>query len=255
MEKTITDRINYLYTSLGKEETYNPNETVVWPYKKTSDIVEGIQLNLSNMAGGYPFTYNDILFKNNEVLYLCGQFSNDTEKHSTIQKELYNTTSGYGAKKFIKVKYLNEVRKDFIEFRLDWMLYTVWVKCQGNEDFRNKLLSIPDNVILVEETTTDNSGSNTIWGCSNKELVNMRKEKEQEIRNQNQHLKKKDLEHLVSVEINKIRDIGVYTGQNNMGKILMLCKECIKQNVEPPINKDLLNSKNIYIFNKKVEII
>lgn len=247
-------KINEIYNSLGKTECYNPSQMTVWPYKKTTDIVENIQLNLSNMAGGFPFTYNDMLFKNNEVLYLCGEFSQNDENCLNIQKEMLNTTSGFAAKKFIKSKYKDKIRTDFFDFRLDWMLYVVWEKCKGNEDFRNKLLSIPDNVILVEETTTDKSGTSSVWGCSNEELVIKRKEKEQEIRNQNQHLKKKDLEHLVSVEINKIRDIGVYTGQNNMGKILMLCRECIKQNVEPPINKELLNSKNIYILGKKVEI-
>lgn len=247
--------IKTLYNSLGKEEIYDPSILTVWPYKKTIDVVEGIQLNLSNMAGGFPFMFNNILFKNSEVLYLCGEFSNRDEHCLNIQKELYNTTSGYGAKKFIKVKYLKDIRKDFNEFRLDWMLYVIWEKCKGCEAFRNKLKEIPNNVILVEETTTDNSGSNTIWGCSNKELVNVRKAKEQEIIKNNTNIKKKCLNDLINIEINKIRNVGIYVGQNNMGKILMLCKKCIEQNIEPPINKDILNSKNIYIFGKKIELL
>ena len=71
----------------------------------------------------------------------------------------------------------------------------------------------------------------------------------------NTNIKKKCLNDLINIEINKIRNVGIYVGQNNMGKILMLCKKCIEQNIEPPINKDILNSKNIYIFGKKIELL
>lgn len=246
--------INSLYASLGKEEIYDSSSLAVWPYKKVNDIIEGIQVNLSNMAGGFPFVSNNTTWKNNEVLYLCGEFSYNTDEYFKIQEELINTTSGFAAKRFVKSKYLDEVRPDFFDFRLDWMLYVVWEKCKGNEDFRKKLLSIPENVILVEETTTDKGGTANIWGCSNPELVQMRKERETELRNTLQNLKKKELENIISVEINKIRDIGVYKGQNNMGKILHICKKCIEQNVEPPLNKELLNSKNIFILGKQIII-
>lgn len=249
----MDNKINELYHSLGQEEIYDPKKENVWPYKKTTDVIEGIQVNLSNMAGGFPFMFNNTLYKSNEVLYLQGEFSYNNEEYVNIQKELYDTPSGYAAKRFIKAKYKDKVRNDFIEFRLDWMLFTVWEKCKGNEDFRNKLLSIPNDVILVEETTTDNGGTANIWGCSNKKLVFKRNEKEKEIRLNNSHLKKKEVEKIISIEINKIRDIGIYTGQNNMGKILMLCKRCIELNIEPPFNKDLLNSKNIYINNIKIK--
>ena len=44
-------------------------------------------------------------------------------------------------------------------------------------------------------------------------------------------------------ERNKINDIGIWSGVNCMGKILTICKWCLDNNTEPPIDYDLLNSK------------
>lgn len=242
--------VNDLYTNLGKNETYDCEKLNVWPFKKTIDIIEGIQLNLSNMSGSYPFVFNGKMYQNTEVLYLSGEFSNKTDKHFDIQKELYNSVSGYAAKRFIKSKYIDEIRSDFNDFRIEWMLFTVWQKCISNVNFCKKLLSIPDGVILIEDTTTDKSYSRNIWGCSNIELLQKRKEIAQSIIKEGNYKTKKELNQKISVEINKIRNIGVYTGQNNMGKILMLCRECLKQNITPPYNSELLNNKQIYINNQ-----
>ena len=39
-----------------------------------------------------------------------------------------------------------------------------------------------------------------------------------------------------------------FARQNNIGKILMLCRDCIREGVEPPIDYDLLRRSNIYIL-------
>lgn len=123
----------------------------------------------------------------------------------------------------------------------------VWEQCKGNEDFRNLLFSIPSDVILVENTTTDNGGSAEIWGCRNKELVNKRKAVEKLLREQHQDKTKKEIEYLVNVETNKIDDIGEWRGQNNIGKILMICKQCLEDGNVADIDYELLNRKNIYL--------
>ena len=244
--------INNLYNSLNKEERYDCTTQLVWSYKKVTDIIDNIQLNLSNMAGGFPFMFNEIEYKSNEILYLMGEFSNSISLHQDIQKEMQDQKSGFAAKRFVKSKYKEYIRSDFEEFRVEWMLFVVWQKCIGNENFRKKLLEIPNNVILVEDTTTDKSISKNIWGASNKELNTKRQEVKKQIVLKNTTKTKKALEQLISIEINKIRNIGVFEGQNNMGKILMLCKECIKNNINTPINTKLLNSKDIYINNKLI---
>ena len=165
---------------------------------------------------------------------------------------MHRQTSGFAAKRFVKNKYKRFIRSDFSTFRIQWMLYVVWQKCKGNIDFRHKLLSIPDDVILVEETTTDTGGSGQIWGCSNRELVETRKAVAQSITEKHTDLTKKNLDFLINVETNAIRNVGIFRGQNNIGKILMICRDCIKRGIEPDIDLDLLRSKNIFILGKQL---
>lgn len=240
---------------LDHEEVYDSKIQNVWPFKHVDDIVEGIKLDLCNMTSCYPFEVDGIKWRSSEELYLCGEFSNDTPVHRSIQEELRAAKSPYAAKRFVKGKHRKQVREDFAEIRTQWMLWCVWQKCKGNTDFRRKLLSIPDDVILVEETTTDTGGSGRIWGCTNRELVKARKSVAKLITENNTGLAKKDLSHLINIETNAIRNIGVFIGQNNIGKILMICRDCIKRGTEPSIDLDLLRSKNIFILGSRLSFI
>lgn len=232
---------------LGREEAYIASPQV-WSFRSVDDIVNSINLRLSNMAGGFPFECGGSVWKDSERLYLCGEWSNNTDEHRFIQECLLSYTSGFGAKRFGKSRFKNFIRPDFVKFRLQWMLYCVWQKCKGNEGFRKLLLQIPQDVILVEDTTTDKWNSAEIWGCKNEELWNKRLNLEIVLMHKNKDMKQKDLKHLINVETNKINDIGVWKGQNNIGKILMLCRDCIQEGVEAPIDYDLLRRSNIYIL-------
>lgn len=212
---------------LGREEAYIASPQV-WSFINTDGIVNGINLRLSNMAGGFPFELNGHHFTSSECLYLCGEWSNNTDEHKMIQDYLMQMVSGYACKRFGKAKFYKQVREDFPSFRLLWMLFCVWQKCKGNADFRQLLLSTGD-AILVENTTKDKWNSAEIWGCLNWELVNKRLNLETILMHKNKDMKQKDLKHLINVETNKINDIGVWKGQNNIGKILMLCRECIRE--------------------------
>lgn len=237
---------------LDQEEVYDPKAQNVWPFKHVDDIVEGIKLNLGNMTSCYPFEVEEVKWRSTEELYLAGEFSNNTTEHFAIQEELRAAKSPYAAKRFVKGKHRKEVREDFTEFRTQWMLWCVWQKCKGNIDFRRKLLSIPDDVILVEETTTDTGGSGQIWGCSNRELIEARKAKAQLLTESHTDLSKKNLNFLINIETNAIRNIGIFKGQNNIGKILMICRDCLRRGTQPDIDLDLLRSKEIYILGKRM---
>ena len=238
---STSSSVSELVASLGREERLVASELPVWCYKKVTDIVEGIELRLSNMAGGYPFEFTGVRWHSSEQLYLCGEFT-DPE----IQRELLSATSGYAAKRFIKAKHKKEVREDFPTFRLQWMLSVVWQKCLGNANFRAKLLSIPDGVILVEETTLDTGGTAQIWGCKNPELIAYRKELADRItRWSDANLTKTALDNKINIETNAVRNIGTFVGQNNIGKILMICRRCLVEGTEPPIDRTLLNSANL----------
>ncbi len=238
---------------LDQEETYNPLTQKIWCFKHVDDIVEGTLLNLGNMVSCYPFQVDRIDWRSSEELYLAGEFSLDSEEHRIVQEALRAAKSPYAAKRFVKGKHHKLIREDFPEFRTQWMLWCVWQKCKGNEDFRKKLLSIPDDVILIEETTTDTGGTAKIWGCSNKELSTARKQLKEKLTEENGHLTKKALAHLINVETNAIRNIGLFTGQNNIGKILMICKQCLRDGTEPDINFDLLRSKHIHLLGKELQ--
>lgn len=234
---------------LGREEVYQVSSRV-WSFHRVNDVVKGISLKLSNMAGGFPFSCGGMQWKDSERLYLCGEFSQGTDEHNHIQQELVEAKSGYAAKRFIKSKYKHFVRSDFKDFRLQWMLYCVWSKCRGNEDFKKLLLSIPDNVVLLENTTTDNGGTAEIWGCRNRELTQYRTDLEKQLRQEYAHLKKKELERLITLETNKVNDVGEWKGQNNIGKILMLCRQALKEDREPTIDYTLLRDAKIHLRGK-----
>lgn len=225
----------------------------VWSFKKVDDIVNGIKLRLTNMASGYPFEFAGRIWPDSERLYLAGEWSNGTEEHKAIQEQLLTYKSGYAAKRFGKSKFKGSIRKDFADFRLQWMLFCVWQKTKGNADFRKLLFSIPNDVTLVENTTSDHWESAQIWGCQNKVLTDSRKTLEVTLRKQHSDMKKKDLEHLINVETNKFNNIGTWTGQNNIAKILMICRQCVISCTEPAINYQLLSDGNIYLFGQKLD--
>lgn len=45
---------------------------------------------------------------------------------------------------------------------------------------------------------------------------------------------------------------GVLQGGNRMGKILMMIRDCLRNNTEPTYNKDLLNEKGIYFLGERL---
>lgn len=94
---------------LGREEVYTASPRI-WSFQKVEENVNGILLRVTNMAGGYHFECNGIKWADSERLYLCGEYSNNTEEHHAIQKELCSAKSGYAAKRFYKSKHKGQVR-------------------------------------------------------------------------------------------------------------------------------------------------
>lgn len=233
---------------LGQTEVYNCENQNIWAWHKVSDVVEGIELRLSNMAGGFPFEAAGHTWPTSEQIYLAGEFTDPQ-----IQQELLQVKSGYAAKRFVKAKHKRAVREDFPSFRLQWMLWVVWQKCKGNEAFRKLLLSVPDEAVLVEDTTTDNQGTAEIWGASNpiqREAKAVAREAYTQLLG-NRFKNKKEAESTIETfVIQDTRHIGKFVGQNNIGKILMICRKCLIEGTEPFIDYPLLNQSKITIFGK-----
>jgi len=51
---------------------------------------------------------------------------------------------------------------------------------------------------------------------------------------------------------NKMNNIGEWKGQNNIGKILMICRDCLIHGTEPEIDYELLTRANIYILGERL---
>ena len=47
---------------------------------------------------------------------------------------------------------------------------------------------------------------------------------------------------------------GIEWRSSNIGKILMICRECLKQGTQPEIDLDLLRSKNIHLLGRLVRL-
>ena len=152
------------------------------------------------------------------------------------------------AKKVIKRRNAEHIRQDWEDVRLQWMLYVVWHKCIGNADFRNLLLSIPSDAVIIEDSTANYGATSSVWGAKNKELRNVRRALKKELIAHHPTMKKKDLNKLISEECGKITDVSSFVGENNMGKILMLCRIALRNNTVPPIDYELLRAKKIYLF-------
>ena len=220
---------------LGRVEHINASHFNCLSFSKASDMVNGINLRLSNMAGGYPFSFGGVTWRDSETLYLCGEFSDSSEKHLLVQEDMQRQTSGFAAKRFIKKRNSNLIRQDFADFRIQWMLYVVWQKCMGNADFANLLLKLPQDAIIIEDTTKQHADTKEIWGCTNTELTARRTEVKKE-----------------TIKQAKANYPNIFTGQNNLGKILMICRECLIYGTEPPIDYTLLDSMRIYILEKRL---
>lgn len=232
---------------LGRTEMYDASKLSCWPFCRATDVRDGIPLSLGNLCKGYPFALNGHIFLTSEAAYLCGEFSDSSSKQS-IQYSLMEEPNAFLAKKVIKRKNLKYVRQDWEEIRLQWMLYVVWQKCIGNADFRNLLLSIPDDAVIIEDSTANYGATCMIWGAKNKELRKARRARKKELCAAYPTMKKKDLNLLIAEECGKITDVGCFVGENNMGKILMLCKIALRNNTVPPIDYELLREKKIYLF-------
>ena len=125
---------------LDRVETYDASVLDCYAFRRGSDIIDGLSLALGNMVSGYPFDLEGIRFQNSECAYIAGMFSDNCEEHEKLQKELAEENNGWLAKKKIRRKDEALKRKDWEEFNVMWMLYVVWNKVKGNEEFKKKYI-------------------------------------------------------------------------------------------------------------------
>lgn len=236
---------------LGREETYEVSPQV-WTYGLLKTVVNGIHLNLCNTAEGFPFDFCGHSFTESIRLFMCGQWSNNTEEHLRIQNSIMQEQSSWACYMFVTSLNRRYIRNDFPTFQLQWMLFVTWQKCKGNADFRHLLLCIPRDITLVRDNTEDHSRSATLWGCRNMERHIREKRLWKDFSCRGDDQDPKEWRQKLDREMEKLKNIGEWKGQNNMGKILMICRDCLIGGNEPPIDYDLLNRSNIYLLGERL---
>lgn len=230
-------------------EEYDTARILVRPFRTSDDEVDDEPNALGNMCVGYPFKMNGYTWLCSESAYIAGLFSEDNPHHIAIQEELLKEGNGYQAKKSVRKHNERLKRVDWEEFNVQWMLHVVWSKCCGNQEFREMLLRVPMNAYIIENSSLQKGDTAAFWGCQNPVWKHAREvvEKCVEIKHSN------DLKRRKMQERQKINQIGVYKGVNCMGKILMICRQALKNGVAPSIDYDLLRSKNIHLFGKRLD--
>ena len=237
---------------LDRVERYDASSLNCFAFRRGTDAIDGLALALGNMVSGFPFEIEGVRFHNSECAYIAGMFSDGGEKHNSLQKELVEETNGFMSKKRIRRQNEDIKRMDWEEYNIQWMLYVVWCKVKGNEDFRNMLMALPDDCVIIEDSTFQNGRTADLWGTKNSILRSLI----------NSYKKQLKAEGYGKAEIKRACDErrlgewrrqGIFEGKNFMGKILMLCRQAIIEGGTPAIDFDLLISKKINICGKLSE--
>ena len=161
-------------------EIYDTTKVNCFEFRNKGDVRCGIELNLGNMIGGYPLIVGNQRFENSECAYIGGLYSSKGKESEDIQRLLSTHKNGLFAKKTFRYRdneYCKFKRQDWEDYNIEFMKYIILCKITTNEDFRNLLLSIPDNVMLIEDVSFMNGSNRLVWGCENNELKKIKKEK------------------------------------------------------------------------------
>lgn len=238
-------------------ETYKASEYLCYAFRRKGDTHKGEQMPLGNMCGGFPFELEGQMFPTSENAYICGLFSTSSKEHQSIQKRLVEEQNGYLAKKEIRAHNIFCQRLDWKSYNVEWMLYCVWCKVQGNKEFREALLQIPYGAAIIENSTfqkVKTPDTSAYWGCRNKSIKDFNTLAKRYIKTLSLP-KKTEGERMLKGFMDDYCNVGEYIGVNEMGKILMYVKECLHKDVEPEIDYALLRSKDIYILGKKASLL
>jgi len=234
---------------LHKDEDYDCTDLNIWSYRKGTDCRDGISLKFGNMCNGFPFSFGGVNFINSECAYIAGAYASNTPKSIWIQNMISEENNGQKCKRIYRLlpEFTKFIRDDFYEYNVQYMLLVIWKKATVNNSFGELLRNIPIDAHVVENTTLHKGLTSTFWGAKNKELMAARKIVENEIDNLGNYRFKYQQDEAKMIAANSINDIGQFVGKNVMGKIIKLCSLSLIYNAKPPIDMDLLRSKELYI--------
>lgn len=240
---------------LYKEEQYDASKHYCVAFRRKEDLWKDMPVPFGNMNGGYPYTMHGITFPSSEQAYIFGIFSNNTPEHIELQKQVLAANGGFNAKRFVRQTNSEMQREDWEKFNVEWMIYCVWRKtCQCSE-FKKVLMAIPEGATIIEDVSFQDkkkqADTSSFWGARNpdkrafgdlveKYVASLGLEGTQATDAENPYLW-------------EYCNVGTYTGNNVMGKILTMVKQCLHDGTEPDINYDLLKSKKIHFLGKPID--
>lgn len=245
----------------GRSEVYDTATMRVWAFRNRGDYRyddngNKIVLDLGNMLNE-PVEVNGVMFANSECLYISGLYSDGSFQSTHVQNILAKHRNGLFAKKMFRYRtneYCQFKRSDWTTFNLEWMKWVIKMKIESNPQFRQLLLNIPDDVMLVEDVSFQPATSTTrlFWGAENPTLKKIKKDLLKKLKkilkDKGIKYRKEDGKYLY----NSIYNIRTYQGINMMGKILTYMMLCLKNGEEPVIDYDFLNNKDIWLCGKKL---
>jgi hypothetical protein len=241
--------------SFRQTHTYDAQKQDCWSFNSKTDVRDGISLQLGNMANGYGVRILGMDFINSEVPYQLAIFKND-DASIKVQKEVADPSNPLFSNG-LAMKRVYIYNKDYSQYRRDkdfelgdnswcfeWMKWVVWEKVKQNKEFRDILLSIPPNAMIIEQAQKK---SHTMWGCWNDEL-----KKEREILTlaaaaETGRAYKSPKVQNTAYQVNCT---GEWIGGNAMGQILTMAKLALNQEINMPIDEQLLNDAQINWFGK-----
>lgn len=248
----MSNQQNLCGYDFDRMEAYDASMLNCYAFRRGSDVVEGHSLTLGNMVSGFPFEIEGVKFHNSEAAYIAGMFSDGSEGHLTLQESLRLNENGFIAKKRIAKTHTSLKRSDWMEFNTQWMLYVVWCKVVSNADFRNLLMAIPSDAVIVEDSTFQTGVTAEVWGTKNKTIRKLTYSYKKALSLEGRS------KGAIKTACDKMRlgvwgKQGIFAGRNVMGKILMVCRDALQNGGTPHIDVELLRGKQINLCGRVLD--
>lgn len=233
-------------------EAYNASMLNCYAFRRGTDMVEGHSLALGNMVSGFPFEIEGIRFHNSEATYIAGMFSDGSEAHLILQEALRTNENGFMAKKRIAKTHKSLKRTDWLEFNTQWMLYVVWCKVVSNADFLHLLMALPSEAMIIEDSTFQTGATADVWGTKNKTLrvLTSSYKKVLSLEGRSKAAIKDACDRM---RVGDWRKHGIFKGRNVMGKILMACRDAVRNGITPHLDVELLRNKRINLCGRVLD--
>lgn len=242
---------NNTYTNFDKFEEYPGCSVKLIAFSKKDYFFNGHSIGLGNMET-FPIEFMGHIFNSPEHAYIACSYGLNNKNCIKVQREIQASTNALKCKRqYRNTSIAEEIgRKDFhrSHWHLHLMLYLVWLKCLKYPDFRDRLLAIPDDTVIIENQSRMNKIKLGDWGCKNDDAKYAYYRKLDELKACGTRSR---IECEESATIQSW-NIGIWRGFNYQGKILMSCRHALRKGIAPQIDTQALNNAKIYLFGKRL---